>query len=198
MILKMQSLPCLTACDFSTMSAARMRWLFTRVDVREVWGVGRRTGDKVPAMGIGTVHALRDAPLRDMRARFGAVMDRTCNELSGASCLALQEVVPPRQEIVSSRSFGAVHVFIHTNQFHQGDPQYSNCVTVSLFEEPDAGQSRAAGGRLYSKKDSCTRRPASCRWIWVRTRPGKNRCSRPPCHLNPCFLDVLGLFNNVE
>jgi DNA polymerase V len=74
------------------MSAARMHWLLSRIDVREVWGVGRRTSEKLHAMGIGTVQALRrDAPPRDMRARFGVVMERTCDELRGTSCLALEE-----------------------------------------------------------------------------------------------------------
>jgi DNA polymerase V len=33
-------------------------------------------------------------------------MERTGNELRGTSCLALEEVVAPRKQIVSSRSFG--------------------------------------------------------------------------------------------
>jgi DNA polymerase V len=61
------------------MSAARMRWLFTRIDVGDVWGVNRRTGDKLRAMGIDTAQALRDAPPQDIRARFGVVIERTCN-----------------------------------------------------------------------------------------------------------------------
>jgi hypothetical protein len=33
---------------------------------------------------------------------------RTCNELRGMSCLTLEEVAPPKKQIVSSRSFGVV------------------------------------------------------------------------------------------
>jgi hypothetical protein len=51
-----------SVCDFSTMSAARMHWLLSRIDVRAVWGVGRRTGDKLHAIGIQIIQALRDAP----------------------------------------------------------------------------------------------------------------------------------------
>ncbi|PWF54980.1 Y-family DNA polymerase [Massilia glaciei] len=93
-------------CDFTTMSAARERWLLERIAVGEVWGVGRRIGAALEGMGITTVQALKDTEPRDMRARFGVVMERTCNELRGLSCLALEEIAPPRQEIVSSRSFG--------------------------------------------------------------------------------------------
>jgi DNA polymerase V len=93
-------------CDFTTMSTARERWLLERIAVGEVWGVGRRIGAKLEEMGITTVQGLKEAPPRDIRARFGVVMERTCNELRGLSCLALEEISPPRKEIVSSRSFG--------------------------------------------------------------------------------------------
>ena len=97
-----------SVCDLSTMSAARMLWLFSRIDVGEVWGVGRRIGDKLRAMGINSVQDLKEASPRDMRAKFGVVMERTCAEIRGISCLALEEVAPARKEIVSSKSFGAM------------------------------------------------------------------------------------------
>jgi DNA polymerase V len=40
-----------------------------------------------------------------MRQQFGVVMERTVAELQGISCLALEEVSPPRKQIVSSRAF---------------------------------------------------------------------------------------------
>lgn len=98
-------------CDLSSMSVARMRWLFVRIDVEEVWGVGRRIGDKLRALGINTVQDLKEAEPRDMRARFGVVVERTVLELRGLSCLDLEEVAPPRKEIVSSKSFGSM---VHT------------------------------------------------------------------------------------
>lgn len=99
-----------SVCDLTTMSAARMRWLFERIDVGEVWGVGRRIAAKLADMGIHTVQDLKDAAPRDMRARFGVVMERTCQEIRGLSCLALEEVTPPRKEIVSSKSFGTMAI----------------------------------------------------------------------------------------
>lgn len=99
-----------SVCDLTTMSAARMRWLFERIDVGEVWGVGRRITAKLADMGIHTVQDLKEAPPRDIRARFGVVMERTCQELRGLSCLALEEVTPPRKEIVSSKSFGTMAI----------------------------------------------------------------------------------------
>ena len=45
-------------CDFTTMSAARERWLLERIAVGEVWGVGRRIGARLEEVGITTVQAL--------------------------------------------------------------------------------------------------------------------------------------------
>jgi DNA polymerase V len=93
-------------CDFTTMSKARMDWLFERIEVGEVWGVGRRIAAKLEVMGIHTVQDLKNSPTREIKSRFGVVMERTVNELNGLSCLALEEVAPARKEIVSSKSFG--------------------------------------------------------------------------------------------
>ncbi|MBC7944904.1 MAG: DNA polymerase V subunit UmuC, partial [Burkholderiales bacterium] len=41
-----------------------------------------------------------------MRDRFSVVMERTVMGLRGVSCLALEEVAPPKKQITSSRSFG--------------------------------------------------------------------------------------------
>ncbi|GAA4017735.1 DUF4113 domain-containing protein [Actimicrobium antarcticum] len=41
-----------------------------------------------------------------LRSRFGAVIERTVNELNGVSCLALEDVAPAKKQIIASRSFG--------------------------------------------------------------------------------------------
>lgn len=72
----------------------------------EVWGVGRRLDQRLEALGIKSVLDLRRAEPRDIRREFGVVLERTVRELNGLSCLALEEVSPARQQIISSRSFG--------------------------------------------------------------------------------------------
>lgn len=99
-------------CDFSTMSAARLAWLLSRMDVGQVWGVGRRISNRLHGMGIETVQALKEASPKAMREQFGVVMERTCNELRGMSCLALEEVIPAKKQIIASRSFGEMVVTI--------------------------------------------------------------------------------------
>lgn len=93
-------------CDFTTMAPATLDALFARIEVGEVWGVGRKIEARLESMGIRTVQQLRDADAELMRSKFSVVVERTVRELRGVSCLELQEVVPEKQQIMSSRSFG--------------------------------------------------------------------------------------------
>jgi len=93
-------------CDFTMMPAADLDALLARIDVGEVWGVGRKLTPRLQAMGIGTVRDLRDADAETLRSRFSVVLERTLRELRGTSCLALEEVAPDKQQIICSRSFG--------------------------------------------------------------------------------------------
>jgi len=94
-------------CDFTTMSPEVLTALFGKIEVGEVWGVGRKISARLQSMGINTVRDLRDAKAETIRAQFSVVVKRTVRELRGVSCLALDEVVPDKQQIMSSRSFGS-------------------------------------------------------------------------------------------
>ncbi len=94
-------------CDFGQMQPAELDTLFGRIEVGEVWGVGRRLTEKLTARGIATVRALRDADAVTLGEAFSVVLQRTVMELRGVSCLALEEIAPAKKQIISSRSFGA-------------------------------------------------------------------------------------------
>ena len=93
-------------CDLASIDPAQCDALMASIEAGEVWGVGYRTQAHLQAAGIRTVRDLRDTPSAWLRSRFGVVMERTGSELRGISCLALEEVAPPKKEIVSSRAFG--------------------------------------------------------------------------------------------
>ncbi|WP_410756421.1 Y-family DNA polymerase [Citrobacter youngae] len=84
----------------------RQRKLMSALPVYEVWGIGRRIGKKLEAMGIKTVLELADTDIRFIRKHFNVVLERTVRELRGEPCLELEEFAPVKQEIVCSRSFG--------------------------------------------------------------------------------------------
>lgn len=93
-------------CDFTTMHQAELAQLFARIEVGEVWGVGRKIEARLAALGITTVQQLRAADPDIIRTKFSVVLERTVQELRGVSCLALEEVAPDKQQIMCSRSFG--------------------------------------------------------------------------------------------
>lgn len=84
----------------------RQRKLMNLVAVEDVWGVGRRIGRKLNMMGIETALQLSECSTTLIRKHFNVVLERTVRELRGEPCLELEEVVPTKQQIVCSRSFG--------------------------------------------------------------------------------------------
>lgn len=93
-------------CDFGRLSEDELGTLFASLPVNEVWGVGRRITEKLQSMGIHTVQALRTSSPELIRQRFSIVLERTVLELNGVSCIELDQVGVPRQQILVSRSFG--------------------------------------------------------------------------------------------
>ena len=93
-------------CDLGSLTDSEVSAWMARVQVGEVWGVGRRISQRLQDMGIQTALHLKSASPKDMRAQFGVVMERTCNELRGVSCLEVGDISSPKKQIMVSRSFG--------------------------------------------------------------------------------------------
>ncbi|MGE6992890.1 translesion error-prone DNA polymerase V subunit UmuC [Pseudomonas sp. NPDC047961] len=81
--------------------------LLQMTDVSEVWGVGRRLTARLQPLGIKTAWDLAQYDPASLRRQFSVVLEKTARELRGISCLQLEEAVPPRQIICSSKMFGA-------------------------------------------------------------------------------------------
>ncbi|WP_295385994.1 Y-family DNA polymerase [uncultured Thiodictyon sp.] len=77
------------------------------VPVEDVWGIAAGFGGRLRQIGIADALALSLADPRRLRQRFGVVVERVGWELRGRSCLPLECVAPPRQQVMVSRSFGA-------------------------------------------------------------------------------------------
>ncbi|MEX5411405.1 translesion error-prone DNA polymerase V subunit UmuC [Atlantibacter hermannii] len=87
-------------------SPARQHNALAHIPVEEVWGVGRRLSKQLRAMDINTARDLAECPAWLIRKHFSVVLERTVRELRGESCLAIEEFVPAKQQIICSRSFG--------------------------------------------------------------------------------------------
>lgn len=94
-------------CDLTVLTAPDRLNVMKGVEVREVWGVGRRIAARLMAGGVATMADLAACEPRRIRERFGVVMERTCRELQGVSCIDIETEPPPKQQIIASRSFGA-------------------------------------------------------------------------------------------
>jgi DNA polymerase V len=76
------------------------------IEVREVWGVGPRWAKWLEEQGIMMALDLKRADPKAIRRKMTVVGERLVYELNGRSCLPLELVVPPRQGLTVSRSFG--------------------------------------------------------------------------------------------
>ena len=138
-------------CSFEAMPAHELDAILCGIAVGEVWGVGRKLNEQLQQLGINTVQQLRDADPSRIRARFGVVLERTVSELRGVPCIDLQDIAPPKQQIISSRSFG---------QYVTGLPELEEAVSVYM--------SRAA--EKLRRQGSV----AAAVHVYIRTNPHKD------------------------
>ncbi|CBT74586.1 MULTISPECIES: Y-family DNA polymerase [Glutamicibacter] len=76
-----------------------------RVPVTDVWGVGRKTGAKLAAMGIESIADLQAADPLAIRKKFSVVLQRTVFELNGQRCIGPVEERADRGQVMFTRSF---------------------------------------------------------------------------------------------
>lgn len=125
-------------CDFTIMNLAELTELFSRIEVAEVWGVGRRINAQLDEIGIRTVQQLRDADADLIRSRFSVVLERTVRELRGIACQELEDLAPAKQQIMSSRSFG--YYIVDLEELNQAVSSY-----IAIAAEKLRAQGSVAG-----------------------------------------------------
>lgn len=80
--------------------------LLELIPVNEIWGIGRRSAQKLELKNIKNARQFRDLPDIWLRDKMTVTGLRTAMELRGISCIPLEEMPPDKKAIVSSRSFG--------------------------------------------------------------------------------------------
>jgi DNA polymerase V len=76
------------------------------IPVDAVWGVGRRSAEKLKLRNIHTAKDLRDADGGMIKKLLNIAALNTAMELRGLACLTTSAMPAPRRTMVSSRSFG--------------------------------------------------------------------------------------------
>jgi DNA polymerase V len=90
--------------------------ILEKMDVNDVWGVGKKISLRLRQQEIKTAYQLSTQCPKVMRKQFSVVTERTVSELKGISCLSWDDIREPKREIFSTRSFGQRIVDIHTLQ----------------------------------------------------------------------------------
>lgn len=95
-----------SVCNFNTMLTEELDLILGELSVSEIWGVGRKLAPKLESLGYKTVLDLKRANPEALRQQFSVVMQKTIHELNNVVCIEIEEISPPKKQIVSSRSFG--------------------------------------------------------------------------------------------
>jgi DNA polymerase V len=169
--------------DLTRLSEQERDELLATVAIEDVWGIGVKYAGFLRRFGIDTAKDLKYADERWIRKYLTVTGERIVLELRGISCIPLEVERPPKQGIMSSKTFGRVittrsemqealanytaraagklreqdslasrlTIFIRTNSFKTGIPQYSNSYTVK-FPYPTAFTPELIRSVLYALK----------------------------------------------
>lgn len=93
---------------YSVLKKENLEKTLERIEIGDVWGIGRQNSIKFKVLGIKTAKQLRDYPnTKLIQAEFTKVGRMIQDELREISCFPLNEEAPKKKEIMSSRTFGA-------------------------------------------------------------------------------------------
>ncbi|WP_323030405.1 DUF4113 domain-containing protein, partial [Castellaniella sp.] len=102
-----KSLPRLQGiCDLSGLGPAELMRAIRHVPIRDVWGVGRRLAPRLEALGIQSAADLALADRHALRRRYSIILAKTAQELCGEPAIDWEDAPPPKQQVMSTRSFG--------------------------------------------------------------------------------------------
>ncbi|MEN8256853.1 MAG: Y-family DNA polymerase [Thermodesulfobacteriota bacterium] len=79
--------------------------LLSEIKVGDVWGIGRRSTEKLQRQGITNALHLKKAEQKWLRRQLTVTGARTALELNGTSCITLDQAPMARKSVLSSRSF---------------------------------------------------------------------------------------------
>ncbi|MCX7977649.1 MAG: Y-family DNA polymerase [Bdellovibrionaceae bacterium] len=90
----------------NTFEWADIDFLLKQIPVEDVWGIGKKSAEKLKPLKIKTACDLKYANERVVERILTVVGRRIVEELRGSSCLSLESDLTDKKQIVSSRSFG--------------------------------------------------------------------------------------------
>jgi len=93
--------------DIDELPYERYCKLLQSVEVVDLWGIGRQGARKLNHININSSYDFYQADIGIIETLLGVNGKKVYQELRGNSCVSIESIPPTRQQIVSSRSFGA-------------------------------------------------------------------------------------------
>lgn len=112
--------------------------LLARVDVADIWGIGRKLAKFFYSQQIMTALQLKNSNDLWVRKKLGLLGQRMVWELRGISCLAVDSVEETKKSIISSRSFGIP--ITHLAQMKEAIATYTCRAAEKLRQESACAQ----------------------------------------------------------
>jgi len=117
-------------CNLGDASAEDIQQLMSRTEVGDVWGIGPRISAQLRAASIQTVDQLAACNPTTIRSKWSVSVERTVRELQGTQCISLEEHIPDKQEIATTRSFG--HPVTSLTELREAITEYVTCAAQKL------------------------------------------------------------------
>lgn len=141
--------------DISCLPDSKIDLYLAKIDISDVWGIGRRLSPMLRVHGIRTARDLKYASDQWIRKCINVLGLKTVHELRGIPCIQLEEHHAPKKSIASTRSFGrpvlsltelkeavALYVTIATEKLREGE-QVASAIQVFIhtnFHRQDQNQ----------------------------------------------------------
>ncbi len=165
-----------SVCDFNALSETELNDLLAAIAVGEVWGVGRRSTGKLNEMGIHSVLDLKRTSAKRLREKFSVVQERIVEELNGVACLELDDIVPNKQQIICSRSFGTLTSLLP--DLEQAIIAYASRAAEKLRQQ----HSLACGIQVYIRTNPHKERDPQYQQAMLLPLPEPTDDTRLMCH----------------
>lgn len=134
--------------DIATCDEKFLRQWRSKVQVEDVWGVGRRLAPKLRAEGIATAEDLSHMLPPRARQLMSVKGEQTVRELNGQPCMELESLHTKPKSIARTRTFGE-----DTNQLHVLESAIANFAAQATYRLRMSGQrTRRAGVFLMTSR----------------------------------------------
>jgi len=110
-----------------------------KIPLEDIWGLGRKTVEKLKRSGMRTPFDLKKRPEKYIHNNFGVVVARTATELRGKSCFQVEDQPKPPKNLCYSKSFS--RTIADHQELREAVSSYASGAAAKLRKQHSAAQS---------------------------------------------------------